>query len=103
MGFTIGVLPQALHVLPRERLAGTLFHPVAEGARDRTGETLGALGQRVAEGALDVDVRVELVGQVLRYPVADDRALEQLAAGGGPVRGVEDLPVDPDGHDRGER
>ena len=100
---TVGVGPQLLRARTGERLLRRALRQVAQRAGGGPGERLQPGRQRLLELRLDVDVGVQLVDEERRDLVADLAVLEQLRTRLGPVVGVDDLPVGPQGDDRRER
>ena len=109
VGDLVGGLPQLLHARLLERQDDPFFDHAAQPAGRRPGQRLQFAGQARADFAGDVDVLVDLVGQIGRQLFLDRGVLEQLGVGFGPVGGVEQLAVGPhrqdadDAQQRGER
>src|SRR6185503_18849456 len=59
----VRLLPERLDARALQRLVGDVPGDVAQAARSRAGQALELLRQRVAQLALHVDVRVELVDE----------------------------------------
>ena len=77
MHLAVGLLPERLDARPLEGLVGDGPGDVAQAAGGRSRQALELLRQRVAQLALDVDVRVELVDEVAGNRRADRRVLEE--------------------------
>ena len=73
----VGVLPEALRGRGFQHLFGAVAGDLAQPARHRPGELLGFAGQDVFQFLFDVDVRVELVDQVVADRGADLLVLDQ--------------------------
>ena len=103
VGAPIRLLPQLLCARAREQPIHALHSDSLERPGGRASQRLEPRRQRVFELGLYVDVRVELVDQVDRQLPPDLVVLEQLGARIGPVVGVQQLAVRPDGEDRQDR
>ena len=103
VGTPIRLLPQLLRARALEQPIHALHSEILERPGGRAGQRLEPRRQRVCELGLYVDVLVELVDQVDRQLAPDLVVLEQLGARIGPVVGVQQLPVRPDGEDRQDR
>src|SRR3954451_23734881 len=97
VGGEVGGHPGVLHLRPGEQPRSGLTRELLDTPSHRRGERLCLWRQHGPQPCRDVDVTEQLIDQVGAERGLDLLALQDLAAGRGPVRGVERLAVDPDG------
>ena len=95
----VGIGPQRLYPWILERLESDLIGDLAEPAGGGSGKQRHLLGKQRGDLRLHIDVRVELIDQVVGEGPLDVGLLEQLGARIDPAVRLQQLPFRPDGED----